>query len=98
MKLAKVWLLAAGVLLAGCSDPDPVWIVVDFKRPDGTNGQMAFNNPAVPDMTLEDCKGSLQDALPTLMQGIENQPQTKGSVFLNATCIQSAEDPIKPKS
>lgn len=94
--------LAVAVLataLSGCSDDNAkVWIVVDLQTPAGKPAQMAFDNPSVPDMTLADCEQSLQAAVPTLMQGIESRPESKGSRYVSAKCIESAEDPIKPKT
>jgi hypothetical protein len=95
-RFGVVAIIAACVV--GCSEkPEKVWIVVDLLGADGRPAQMSFDNPAVPDMTLTDCEGALASAVPTLMQGIESRPETKGSQYVSAKCVQSAEDPIKPK-
>ncbi|WP_333630729.1 hypothetical protein [Agrobacterium cavarae] len=57
---------------------------------------MAFDNPAVPDMTLADCQQALPAAQATLMQGILRQ--SPGAKFVAAKCVESSEDPIKPKA
>jgi hypothetical protein len=87
------------MLLMACSGKsEKVWIVVDLIAPNGQPAQMAFNNPAVPDMTMAGCEGSLQAAMPALLQGIGSKPESAGSKYVSAKCVQSAEDPIKPKS
>lgn len=57
---------------------------------------MAFDNPAVPDMTLADCQEALRAAQATLVQGIMRQ--SPGAKLVAAKCVQSAEYPIKPKA
>lgn len=90
---------ALAAALSGCSDDNTkTWIVVDLQTPQGRHSQMSFNNPSVPAMTLAECEQSLEVAIPTLMQSIESQPETKGSRFVSAKCVASAEDPIKPKA
>jgi hypothetical protein len=98
VKRLCVMALAAGLLSACSGKPDKVWIVVDLVDPNGRPAQMSFDNPAVPDMTLADCEGALSSAVPTLLQGIESKPDMKGSKYISAKCVQSGEDPIKPKS
>ncbi|MGI6852063.1 hypothetical protein [Mesorhizobium sp. 1B3] len=56
---------ASCLLSAACSAAladEKAWIVVDLERPDGKSVQRAFDNPAVPDMTLKECEDSLQSA------------------------------------
>ncbi|MCD7111814.1 hypothetical protein LRX75_22565 [Rhizobium sp. DKSPLA3] len=98
MKTHWSWLvLVAG--LAACSDkPEKVWIVVDLIDPAGRPAQMAFDNPRVPDMTMQDCEGALASAVPTLMEGINSRPESRGSRYVSAKCVPSATDPIKPKA
>jgi hypothetical protein len=71
--------------------------VVELKLVKGETAQMAFRNAAVPNITLEECSKTLQEALPTLMQGIDSAPKTKGSRLVSAKCVLSVEDPLKPK-
>lgn len=66
------------------------------QMPDGKSAQMAFDNPAVPDMTLKDCEGSLQSATPPLIGHISQQPATTGAKMVSAKCVWSATDPVKP--
>ncbi|MBB3967185.1 hypothetical protein [Rhizobium metallidurans] len=97
MKLYRCGAILVAAMLAACSGKsDKVWIVVDFTDASGRPAQMAFDNPSVPDMTLADCEGSLSSAGPTLMQGILTH--SPGAKFGTAKCVQSAEDPIKPKA
>lgn len=77
------------------SQEPSAWIVASLKMKDGQPGEMAFNNPSVPDMTLEDCEKTLPEALPMIKEMVEKQvPAT----FLEAKCVWSAGDPIKPKN
>lgn len=93
----KLWLILSLVVpVSGCSDDPSAWIVVELKLVNGKTAQMAFRNPAVPDITLEECDKTLQRALPTLMQGIDSMPETKGSRLVSAKCVSSVEDPLKP--
>ncbi|GAA3075690.1 hypothetical protein GCM10010520_23470 [Rhizobium viscosum] len=97
MKSYNCGAILVAALLAACSGKsDKVWIVVDFTDASGRPAQMAFDNPSVPDMTLADCEGALPSAGPTLMQGILTH--SPGAKFVAAKCVQSAEDPIKPKA
>jgi hypothetical protein len=95
----KFWLSIATVAAAyGCTDNPNVWIVVDLKMSDGKTAQMAFRNPAIPDLTLDECERTLEKALPSLMEGIESVPETKGSRLVSAKCVVSIKDPLKPKT
>jgi hypothetical protein len=99
MNRNRVIFALAACMMAACSAAsaaEKAWIVVDLQMPDGTSAQMAFDNPAVPDMTLKDCEGALESATPTLMEHISKQPATKGAKMLSAKCVWSATDPIKP--
>ncbi len=94
-------ILASTVFLAfsGCekAEREQAWIVVDLARPDGQPAQVAFNNPDAPNMTLAECKSTLQDALPTLLKGLESKSETRGATMRRVACVMSVGDPIKPK-
>lgn len=70
------------------------WIVAAFITDDGNSGEMAFNNPQYPDMTLEECKDSLGYALPMIKGHVEKIAKAE---FKSAKCVWSSGDPIKPK-
>ena len=94
----RLWLsLSLLAPASGCSDDPNAWIVVELKLVNGKTAQMAFRNPAVPDITLEECRKTLKGALPTLMQGVDSVPETIGSSLVSAKCVSSVEDPLKPK-
>ncbi len=88
--------ILVAAVLASCGKSEKVWIVVDLTEANGRPAQMAFDNPAVPDMTLADCQQALPAAQATLMQGILRQ--SPGAKFVAAKCVESSEDPIKPKA
>lgn len=93
--------LASAVFLAssGCEQAEQkqAWIVVHLVTPDGQPAQVAFNNPDAPDMTLAECKSTLEAALPTLLKGLEGKPETRGGKMRKVSCVMSVEDPSKPK-
>jgi hypothetical protein len=85
------------VLLTACSEPQKVWIVMEFKGKNGEKGQMAFDNPSVPDMTLEECLESLEDALPNLLNAAYQQPELPaGAEYVGVECVVSETDPLAP--
>ena len=90
---------ALALAFAGCreAEPEQAWIVVDLVRPDGQPAQVAFNNPDAPDMTLAECKSTLQEALPTLLNGLESKSETRGGRMRKVSCVMSVEDPSKLK-
>jgi hypothetical protein len=98
IKFVGLAIAASAILMAGCSKDETAWVVVELIRPDGTKAQMVFNNPSVPDMTLAECESSLEGAVPTLKEGIESKPETRGSQWVSAKCVMSIGDPIEPKS
>ena len=81
-----------------CGQREQAWVVVDMEMPGGEPAQMAFNNPQVPDMTLAECKASLEGAMPTLKAAIAAEPRLSGNRFTSARCVMSVGDPIKPQT
>jgi hypothetical protein len=74
-----------------------VWIVLEFKTSDGQPAQMTFDNPKVPDTTLSECKSALPKIQDTLVgQARAREPALRDAVFESASCILSADGPIKP--
>ena len=73
--LSSISMLA---LASACSQREQAWIVVDMEMPDGEPAQMAFNNPAVPDMTLAECRSSLDEARPNLEAAVAANPGCAG--------------------
>lgn len=96
-------IIAALVILAVCrpvwgDQKTQAWIVLSFKLTNEAPGEMAFNNPAVPDITLDECKAELTNTVPYLISAaIARQPMLKDAKFENAYCVLSVQDPIKPQ-
>jgi hypothetical protein len=93
--LVSVFAFLFGV--TSCSKANKVWIVVHLQMTDGTTSEMSFDNPAVPDITLQECKDSLDTARPTLLDHIGKVPRFARAVFVSSECVESAVDPIEPK-
>ena len=81
---------------ANAAGKEKMWIVLNFKTSEGTPAEMAFDNPSVSDITLEECKATLPKAIPNLMNFVRQEPKLANAQLLNARCVQSADDPIKP--
>lgn len=91
-------LILLALLISSCGERAQAWIVLSFEMQDGQPAQMAFNNPRVPDMTEEECKGALSNAVGSLIQAaIQKEPRLSKAKFKDASCVMSAVDPIKPK-
>lgn len=59
---------------------------------------MAFDNPALPHITLEECKAALPKAQQNLIQAArQTEPRLSSAPFVSARCVMSADDPIKPR-
>ncbi len=95
--LKGLQLAAMLVTLTGCTGENKIWIVVDLKMPNGKAVQMSFDDPSLADVDLQTCQQSLKGAVPILMQEIHGMPETEGSQFVLAKCVQSEERPI-PRS
>lgn len=80
---------------ASAGPADKVWIVVDLQLPNGKPAKMSFDNPSVPDMTLDECEGSKAQALAALSEHVKAATGSAATVILGATCVVSAVDPIK---
>jgi hypothetical protein len=78
----------------GCTGDNKVWIVVDIKMSNGKSAQMSFDDPSLADVDLQTCEQSLKGAAPILMQEIDGMPETKGSRFVSAKCVQSDQNPV----
>ena len=74
-----------------------VWIVINVVVPKGTSASMAFNNPSAPNMTLEECKASLDGAVPHLLPVVQQQPKLAKAKLKSAACVVSDTDPVKKK-
>tara|TARA_Y100000031_G_C8026594_1_gene295158 strand:+ start:347 stop:646 length:300 start_codon:yes stop_codon:yes gene_type:complete len=74
------------------------WIVLNFRLANGQPGKMAFKNPLVPDLTLDECKADLPGLKPNLIDmAITREPMLRGAKFESAHCVMSVQDPIKPQ-
>ena len=91
--LKGLQLAAMMVALTGCNGDNKIWIVVDLKMPNGKAAQMRFDDPSLADVDLQTCEQGLKGAVPILMQEIDGMPETKGSQFVSAGCMQSEESP-----
>ncbi len=91
--LKGLQLAAMMVVLTGCDGDNKIWIVVDLKMPNGKVTQMSFDDPRLADVDLQTCEQTLKGSLPILMQEIDGMPETKGSQFVSARCMQSEESP-----
>lgn len=81
-----------------CGERAQAWIVLSYEMEDGQPAQMAFNNPAMPDMTEDECKRALPSAVDSLSKAaIQKEPRLSKAKFKGASCVMSAVDPIKPK-
>jgi hypothetical protein len=98
-KVAAGWIAILLVTsTAAWGGPERAWIVLDMEMPNGQPAQMAFNNPNLPDMTLAECKSSLNAAMPSLKAAVDAEPRLRGNRIKSANCVMSVDDPIKPKS
>ncbi len=91
--LKGLQLAAMIVVLTGCDGDNKIWIVVDLKMPNGKAAQMSFDDPSLADVDLQTCEQALKGDVPILMQEIDGMPETKGSQFISARCVQSDESP-----
>jgi hypothetical protein len=95
--MKKFLTLALFLALCACNQGQKVWIVLDFITEDGQSAQMAFDNPALPDITLKECEESLEEATQSLVTFAKNEPKLKNAKFVSSKCVESETDPIKPK-
>lgn len=86
-----------GIIHPAQASKEKTWIVLSLKISDGVPAEMAFDNPALPDITLEECKASLPQAVPNLMIFVKREPRLANAQLVNARCVKSVGDPIKPK-
>ncbi len=99
MRTGVLALAAATTLfvISGCSDDETAWIVLEFKAQNGNKAEMAFDNPSVPDFTLEECRATLPKVQSNLISGARKKvPMLRSARFVGARCVMSAGDPIKP--
>jgi hypothetical protein len=92
------WIFNPMLALSACAtSKEKIWIVVSLKMSDGKSAEMTFDNPSVPDITLEECKIHLPKAIPTIMNFVRKEPKLVNASLKSARCVQSIDDPIKPK-
>ena len=82
---------------AQVSDKEKIWIVLSLQTTEGRSSEMAFNNPALPDITLDKFIAALPQAIANLMDFVKREPRLANAQLINARCVKSMSDPIKPK-
>jgi hypothetical protein len=75
---------------------EKVWMVAQFTDDKGQPMRMSFNNPAVPNMTLAECKTSIDAARPHILEAVRRMPGASAVTDATLTCVASDEDPIRP--
>ena len=99
MRTSVLALVAATTLfvVSGCSDDEKAWIILEFKTQNG-KAEMSFDNPSVPNITLEECRATLRKVQSNLIPAARKKvPMLRSARFVGARCVMSAGDPIKPR-
>ena len=47
--------------------------------------------------TLAECESGLREAAASIMAWLERHPETAGSRFVSAKCVESDEEPTRPR-
>ncbi len=98
--MQKVALFSLMMLLGAHADinaQDQAWIVLDSLFNNSKPAQMAFNNPAFPDITESECTKSLSTVEHSLVKvAMQREPRLATAKFLGTRCVMSVGDPIKP--
>jgi len=98
MVLGIFTLLLSLALPAYAGQNAQAWIVLKFILAAGKDAEMAFNNPAAKDITLDECKSALQNAQSYLINAARAQERMlRSAKFTEARCVMSIGDPIKPQ-
>lgn len=79
------------------SENEKVWMVADFADKNGRPAQMSFNNPSLPNLTLKECQGAIENARPFLTENIRSVTGFPAASITKIECVASASDPIKPR-
>jgi hypothetical protein len=85
-----------GIEAVAADSSEKVWMVAEFVDDNGRAAKMSFNNPAVPDLTLAECKTSIQDARPHILEAVRQTAGASKVTDINLTCVASKDDPIRP--
>jgi hypothetical protein len=100
-RLMLIAMLPVIAALCACNskNEEKVWIVPTFKTGDGRAIEMAFNNPAQPNMTLEECEASLPlQTRRVVEEARAREPQLLSQARLSGIrCVSAVGDPVAAK-